>query len=331
VRGDTELEGEVGSRSRQGDEVLVTDRGRLIAQLALVTKVAYLSRMVRATGLRGSVVFVFAAACGGGKSVPAARVPASPIILMAVPAESTLKSDPFSLSARRGRALLRATRDSLRRNVGNRLRCISCHLDDGTRAFAMPWAGVYARFPQYRSRSGKVSRIEDRINDCFQRSLNGKPLALEGDDMRDIVAYMSWLSRGGADRNARGRGIDSIGPLLPDTARGRQSYQLTCARCHGVNGEGLTTTVAATSGAPLWGQESFSIGAGMARVRVSAAFIHRNMPFDLPGSVDAQTAFDIAGFVEARGRPDFAGKERDWPNGDAPPDAAYATRAKPRK
>ena len=78
----------------------------------------------------------------------------------------------------------------------------------------------------------------------------------------------------------------------------------------------------------MWGGQSFTIGAGMARIRVAAAFIHRNMPFDLPGTVDAQTAFDIAGFLESHARPDFAGKELDWPNGDAPPDAAYATKAK---
>ena len=268
-------------------------------------------------------------ACGGGKPAPGAKVPANQVVHMSVPAESTLRNDPFSQSVRRGRALLTATRDSLPRNVDNGLRCVSCHLDDGTRAFAMPWVGVYARFPQYRSRSGKVGRIENRINDCFRRSLNGTPLAFDGDDMRDIVAYMSWLSRASAPGGReRGSGIDSIGPLLADTAKGRTAYLLTCARCHGVNGEGLVTTVAATSGTPLWGPQSFTIGAGMARIRVAAAFIHRNMPFDLPGTVDAQTAFDIAGFLESQARPDFAGKELDWPNGDAPPDAAYATKAR---
>jgi thiosulfate dehydrogenase len=277
-------------------------------------------------------VVAFAAACGGAKPVPAARIVANQVVHMTAPADSTLRNDPFSQSVRRGRALLQATRDSLPRNVDNGLRCVSCHLDDGTRAFAMPWAGVYGRFPQYRSRSGKVGRIENRINDCFRRSLNGTPLAFDGDDMRDIVAYMSWLSRASAaGRREAGAGVDSIGPLPPDTAKGRTAYLLTCARCHGVNGEGLVTTVAATSGAPLWGPQSFSIGAGMARIRVAAAFIRRNMPFDLPGTVDAQTAFDLAGFLESQARPDFAGKELDWPNGDAPPDAAYATKARNKK
>ncbi len=51
------------------------------------------------------------------------------------------------------------------------------------------------------------------------------------------------------------------------------------------------------------------------------------MPFDAPATIPAQTAFDIAGFLATRVRPDFPGKELDWPNGDAPPDVAYPTRA----
>jgi thiosulfate dehydrogenase len=50
------------------------------------------------------------------------------------------------------------------------------------------------------------------------------------------------------------------------------------------------------------------------------------MPFDNPGSLTDQQAFDIAAYVVSRPRPDFPGKENDWPNGDAPPDAAYPTK-----
>jgi thiosulfate dehydrogenase len=59
-----------------------------------------------------------------------------------------------------------------------------------------------------------------------------------------------------------------------------------------------------------------------------AAFVHRHMPIDMPGTVSAQTAFDVAAFIGSRARPDFSGKERDWPNGDAPVDGAYLTRGK---
>lgn len=269
-------------------------------------------------------------ACGGNSSAPASGAPAARPVLLSTPAETTLHNDRLSQSIRRGRALVRDTRDSLPRNVGSTLRCVSCHLDDGTRAYAMPWVGVYGRFPQYRSRAGRVARIEDRINDCIQRSLNGTALASDGDDMRDIVAYMSWLSRGTlSGRRLPGSGIDSLAPLAPDTVHGKLAYLEQCARCHGPNGEGLKGATPALSGAPLWGPASFNIGSGMARVRVSAAFVRRNMPFDLPGTISPQTAFDIAGYLEARPRPDFSGKEKDWPNGDAPVDAAYQTTARP--
>jgi thiosulfate dehydrogenase len=65
----------------------------------------------------------------------------------------------------------------------------------------------------------------------------------------------------------------------------------------------------------------------MARVSIAANFIRAAMPYDRPGSLTPQQAYDVAAYVNAQARPDFAGKANDWPNGDAPADAAYATRA----
>jgi thiosulfate dehydrogenase len=275
------------------------------------------------------VLLIAVAACGGGK-VPAAAV-ASDTLRLPAPLESSLNDDPLSKSVRRGLALVSATRDSLPAHIGSRLRCVSCHLDAGRRAFAMPWVGAYGRFPQYRSRSGAVIRLEERINDCIRRSLNGTALPTDGDDMRDIVAYVSWLSRGvPAGTRLRGTGIDSLVPLAGDTARGRAVYVQECARCHAPDGGGLLGRGIAIAGAPLWGAGSFNIGSGMARVRVMAAFVHRQMPFDRPGVLTSQQAFDVASFVAAQPRPDYAGKELDWPRGDPPPDVAYPTRAAPR-
>jgi thiosulfate dehydrogenase len=198
---------------------------------------------------------------------------------------------------------------------------MSCHLDDGRRAYALPLVGVYARYPQYRSRNARVNSIEDRINGCFQRSMNGRPLPLEGRDIRDITAYLAWISRGiPVGATVEGQGTQTLTPLRPDTTQGRMVFAANCARCHGTRGEG---TVVAP---PLWGPESFNIGAGMARLRTAAAFIRHNMPYDRPGSLTDQQAFDVAGYVVSRPRSDFAGKENDWPNGDAPPDVAYPTR-----
>src|SRR5207237_3728801 len=113
-----------------------------------------------------------------------------------VPSESEIHDPHILRSLRRGRALLRETRDSLRANVGNKLACVSCHAIDGTQKDAMPLVGVYSRFPQYRPRSGRVDLIEDRINDCFERSMNGRALQRDGLDMHDLVTYMAFLSRG---------------------------------------------------------------------------------------------------------------------------------------
>src|SRR5437879_9622815 len=106
-----------------------------------------------------------------------------------------MPSGPLGAAIQRGRALLVATRESLPGHVGNGLRCTSCHLDAGRRQAFGSWVGVYARYPQYRPRSATVETIEYRINDCFRRSMNGTPLAADGAEMRDIVAYLWSLSR----------------------------------------------------------------------------------------------------------------------------------------
>jgi thiosulfate dehydrogenase len=239
------------------------------------------------------------------------------------PADSTIPAGPYGNSVRRGRALLTATRDSLPAHVGNKLRCTSCHLDEGRRENGT-WIGVFARYPQYRARSGVVETIEYRVNDCFRRSMNGTPIDPAGADMRDILTYFAFLSHGvgvGAPTTAAGSRLQKWAAFKSDTAAGGRVFAASCAKCHGAAGEG-------TAGAPpVWGPNSYNVGAGMSRVRTAAEFISRNMPFDAPGTLTDQQAFDVAAFVNAHSRPDFKGKENDWPNGDPPPDVAYPTRA----
>ncbi len=182
----------------------------------------------------------------------------------------------------------------------------------------MPWVGSYARFPQYRPRSGKVDLIEDRINDCFQRSMNGRRLDPGGRDMRDIVAYFAFLSTGipvGAEME--GQGFPRLQPLKGDPARGATVFTTTCARCHGPNGEGTALAP------PLWGPRSYNTGAGMARINTAASFIHGLMPIDRAQRLAPQQAFDVASYINTRPRPDFPPKVRDWPRGGKPEDADY--------
>ena len=176
----------------------------------------------------------------------------------------------------------------------------------------MSWIGVTSRYPKFRARRGSVETIQQRVNECVARSLSGRMLADDGAAMRDIVAYLDSLGR-----EALPARPDTV-RLVGDTVRGARAYATTCARCHGANGSG-------TLAPAVYGARSYSIGAGMARQNVLATFLRWNMPQDQPGTLDPQSAADIAAFVLRRPRPDHPGKERDWPNGDPPADVAYAT------
>jgi thiosulfate dehydrogenase len=242
-----------------------------------------------------------------------------------VPSDSEITSPEILRSVRRGRALLAHTRDSLPSYVANRLQCVSCHVADGTRKDALSLIGVYSRFPQYRSRSGRVDMIEDRINDCFERSMNGRAIDRSGQDMRDLVAYMAFLSRGvPVGAQVDGQSVPMLDPVAGDTVRAVPLYASSCAPCHGTDGLGTNAAP------PLWGPHSFTVGAGMARVRMAAAFIRVAMPQHQPGTLTPQQAFDLATYINTRPRPDFAQKALDWPNGDVPPDVAYSTRSRPK-
>lgn len=281
---------------------------------------------------RVAACLLIVAACRRASEADAARRPAgapaaiapvsaADVVPLRAPPDSAIPDGPLGASIRRGRALLAATRDSLPAHVGARLRCLSCHLDEGRRANGIPLIGAYARYPEYRARNAAIVTIEDRINDCFARSLDGRALDARSADLRDMTAYLAFLSRGvPVGARVEGQGLAKMEPLRGDTTRGRALFASTCARCHGADGDG---TAAAP---PLWGAHSFNIGAGMARLYTAASFVRHNMPFDRPGSLTDQQAFDVAAFIVSRPRPDFAGKENDWPNGGAPPDVAYPTR-----
>lgn len=221
---------------------------------------------------------------------------------------------PTAGVAPRGLAVLQHFNDSLPRNAGNGLRCTSCHLDDGLRGSAMSWAGVTARYPKYRARRGGLETIEQRVNECITRSLAGRMLGENDQAMKDIVAYFDSLRLMPVPTRP-----DTV-RVAGDTLRGAQKYAANCARCHGSRGQGGVSPA-------VLGARSYSIGAGLARQSVLATFLRWNMPYDMAGTLGEQDAADIAAWVLRQPRQDHPGKESDWPNGDAPSDVAYATRA----
>ncbi len=270
-------------------------------------------------------VFVLAAACEQqtpkAAQQPVATAQSSPKKApFRVPQESEIKDSTVLASVRRGRALINHTADSLPNNVRASLTCANCHANAGTDRDAMPLVGAYARFPQFRARTARIDRLEDRINDCFKRSMNGRALDWDGADMRDMVTYLAFLSTGfPVGVEMEGQGVPALDPLKGDSTSGRLVFESNCIACHGPDGNGTV------GGPPLWGPRSYNVGAGMARINTAARYIHKLMPRDRPGSLTPQQAFDVATFINTRPRPDFAGKEKDWPKGGEPPDVAYET------
>ncbi len=238
------------------------------------------------------------------------------------PALAEAPNDSLGAAIRRGYALMTATQDSLPKYVGGNMRCTSCHLDGGLRATAAPLTGVYARFPKYMDRTGAVIPLEDRVNYCFTRSLAGSKIPTDSREMQDLVAYLAFISRDvPVGKHMPPEGLMAMPTkLVGDTARGRAIFAGNCARCHGVEGGGTGTAFPA-----VWGPKSFSIGASMARQERAASFIFHNMPFDKPGTLTEQQAFDVAAYVVSKPRPDSPGKEKDWPSGGTPYDVPYGT------
>lgn len=210
------------------------------------------------------------------------------------------------------------------RYAGNNLACRNCHLQHGTKKYVLPFVGAIAVFPQYIAREGRVVSLEERINGCMQRSMNGKPLPLDSREMRAFVAWIRYLSDGvPVGQPPQGRGLAPI-PLLDrraDPEKGGAVYAQFCASCHQPDGKGKRNGVVGDAKGyafpPLWGSDSYNIGAGMARVITAAGFVHGNMPsgtsWDAP-ILSVEQAFDVAAYIESQPRPSMVGLAADYSN-----------------
>jgi thiosulfate dehydrogenase len=161
--------------------------------------------------------------------------------------------------------------------------------------------GIAPLFPEFSQRAKRVISLRDRIDECFVRSENGRPLPENGKEMTALVAYIESLSRqndGGAESS--GRGLVKLPALRGSLQRGGAVYAAQCAACHGSEGTAVGSNVP-----PLWGSESFNDGAGMYQVENMAAFVVRNMPPTNPGSLTPQQAFDVSSYIHTKPRPKY--------------------------
>jgi thiosulfate dehydrogenase len=245
--------------------------------------------------------------------------------------------DAFGRMVKYGHALVTDTAnqigpaapDPAKRFAGNNLTCQNCHLQGGTQPYAMPLIGVWGQFPQYRGREGEVRTLEDRVNGCMERSMNGRALALDSREMKAFLAYAKWLSTGIPDgAKIIGSGTKPVQEpeRAADLRHGSQVYAEKCVACHGEGGQGQRIATGYQF-PPLWGPDSYNDGAGMARLLNAAAFAKHNMPlgttFDSPMLSDDE-AYDVAGYVNSQPRPHMGDLDKDFPNRlQKPVDAPY--------
>ena len=243
---------------------------------------------------------------------------------------------------RKGKALMEETykhigpeaKDVNKRYAGNNLACTSCHIDAGGRKFGNPWVGTFISFPQYRGREDAISTTEERINGCMARSMNGRKLPLDSDEMKSMVSYLKFLSTGiPVGAKLEGGGTLKLKALAraADPVAGEKVYAASCVACHGDKGQGMRRGKVGDANGyqfpPLWGPDSYSNGAGMARVTLAAGFIKGNMPSGVTHTnalLTDEQAFDVAAYVNNQQRPIKGNLQADFPaRKNKPVDAAF--------
>jgi thiosulfate dehydrogenase len=216
------------------------------------------------------------------------------------PDPSKIPNGPLGESIRLGFHIFDSTPKYAPRYVGNTLSCSNCHLQSGTLPKAAPMVGLPGIFPMYRDREKRVVTLEDRIQECFLRSENGRLLPYDGPEMAGLLSYIQWLSQNQVTGETFwGRGLIAVPKLKGNQASGGHIYAEQCSRCHGADGAGAAMAPA------LWGTGAYNTGAGMYQIEEMAAFVQQNMPLDRPGSLAPQQAYDVAAFVESKPHPRF--------------------------
>ncbi len=192
-----------------------------------------------------------------------------------------------------------------KRYVRNALTCASCHPDSGAAPKGPTLLGAATAYPAWAPREKAVITLEDRILNCFMRSMNGVRPPNGSAPAVALTAYVTWLSTGmpvGMNpRQPRGPFSFEKLAVFPDevsVARGRAIFAARCAACHGDDGHG---TPAAP---PVWGPRSYNAGAGLADTEKLAGWVRVTMP---PGdtTLSESEAIDVSAYVNAQPRPSF--------------------------
>jgi thiosulfate dehydrogenase len=189
-----------------------------------------------------------------------------------------------------------------------KINCTNCHFCGGNtlggRNGAISLVGVPSVYPRYSARDKKVITLEDRIGNCFMRSMNGTPPAKDSKEMKAIITYLHYISKEVASlKSIPWLGLQIVkSSHQPDAKAGAVIYTNHCAACHHSDGGG------AKGIPPVWGKDSFNNGAGMNNLPMISAFVYWNMPLHEP-ILTIEEAMDVAAYIVSRPRPTFVKPE----------------------
>jgi thiosulfate dehydrogenase len=256
------------------------------------------------------------------------------------------KSIPIGATEDYGRRLLAETPEYLGPDVADpkmryttgRLSCGSCHLGAGAEPGTLSLPESVHHYPRFQARVGTTTTIEDRVNECMSRSMNGRPLPKDSTEMIAIVSYIRTLgtedaASGASHKKVVGEPAAFKTPArAADIAAGKRLLEEKCASCHGKDGSGLLAAANPIHGyvfPPLWGPDSFNSGAGMHRVLTAAKFIKARMPLGRADLTNDE-AFDLSAYINSQPRPEMPNLDRDYPDRKTKPiDTGYGPFADP--
>jgi thiosulfate dehydrogenase len=190
--------------------------------------------------------------------------------------------------------------DPRMRLVRSRLACASCHIDAGAEPGEL---SLVSAIP------AKKETIEDRVNQCMTRNMNGQPLPKDGSEMIAMVSWLRFLAdeetaMGAHQRQVHDPPVFKPPSRPPDPAEGERLFVKRCADCHGKDGAGLPASKDRAQGdlfPPLWGRDSITDQSEMHSIPVAARFIKAKMPLGRADLDDGQ-AFDVAAFINSKPR-----------------------------
>jgi thiosulfate dehydrogenase len=188
--------------------------------------------------------------------------------------------------------------------AGDRLSCTNCHFAGGDttggKNGGISLAGVNGSYPKLDE--GVMLDLAGRVNKCFERSMNGKAVPVDSPEMKGILAYLKWISKGvPKGERAPWLGLPNLkSKHIGNAESGKNVYDQQCALCHGIDGLGDVDSRIP----PLWGEQAYNDAAGMNKESTMASFVYYNMPYEELGLTEEQ-ALDVAAFVVRQPRPHF--------------------------